>query len=158
MIAQHLWQVYRQVYFQPCDLRNVKRHHLNATKLVKNSAVISLWNPLGKKYTLKRNNLLARCSLNELNRAGFRYVSLWGGNESFSYRELSAMVKVSLDTAYKIAKRLNQLAFYYIDTNNCLWLVEVSANKRKRIVCTDIRARFVQVPLPVNNLALKKYK
>ncbi|MBD1581984.1 DUF3293 domain-containing protein [Pseudoalteromonas sp. S16_S37] len=122
----------------------------------KNSAVISLWNPLGRKHTKKRNNLMAMSSLNELNRAGFSYVGLWGGNKSFSYRELSVMVKVSLDTACKLAKRLNQLAFYYIDTSSCLWLVEVSANKRKRIVCTDIRARFVQVPLPVNNLALKK--
>ncbi|MCF6436940.1 hypothetical protein [Pseudoalteromonas sp. MMG022] len=154
MVNEQLWEIYHQVYFQPCDLRNSLVPSNRGQRFLHSGAIISIWNPCGQIYTLRKNKLFAHKIINCLNNQGVRYSFLWGGDRNMHYKELSMFVPCQFHTAIKLAKQSQQLAFYYIDDACALWLINTHASEHKQRVCGSAKRRIVSMGGKRSNMAL----
>lgn len=137
------WKIYLDCYFKVRKAAHTIRH----------GAIISLWNANGQTASLSKNRVLSNQVLRNIKMRGLNYVTVWGGNKTMEYRELSVLVECNYRVAIEIARLAKQNAFYVLDGNQRLRLVDCDTEKSEYLKSTFL-SRQVKSALAPANLAL----
>ena len=137
------WKIYLDCYFKVRKTAHSISH----------GAIISLWNANGQIASLAKNRVLSNKVVRNIKMRELNYVTIWGGNKTMEYRELSVLVECDYLVAIEIARLAKQNAFYILYSDQRLRLVDCDTEKSEYLKSTFL-SRQVKSALAPANLAL----
>ena len=142
IIEPSRWAIYTDCFFRPIKPLSPDE-----------GAIISLWNPLGKVYSVAANRRITRFWQGALQRQQSPYQLLWGGDKHMQYRELSVLVECNLSEAIRWSKRMQQLAFYFVEHNH-ITLFNTQLPRQHQQLADTFTERINYLSLPKSNHAM----